>query len=120
MLRYVIILLSAFSIVAAFALLQTDATVHPPKTELLSKKSITNNDKKHLNKDAESSILIKYSRHYSQYNTHTFKKKDVLLFHTTYIYATEQNVQKDIISIETIPSFLTRLRALLYPKHWFG
>ncbi len=117
--RIGIIIFIAISLVVASVYTGGQPPVRLTKTELPGQNSISGDTRKHLNKDIESTILVKHARHLSQDQTYPSKKKDILLSYGVYIYAVVLS-GKIKLPRERISPFLTQLRALLYPKHWFG
>ncbi|MBS1777937.1 MAG: hypothetical protein JST70_01340 [Bacteroidetes bacterium] len=117
--RIGIIVFIAISLVVASVYTGGQPPIGLTKTELPGQNSISGDTRKHLNKDIESTILVKHARHLSQDQTSPSKKKDILLSYGVCIYAVLLS-GKIKLPRERISPFLTRLRALLYPKHWFG
>ena len=109
----------AISLVVASVYSGGQTPVGLTKTELQGQNSISGNTRRHLNKDIESTILVKHVSQLSQEHSYPTKKKDILSSYRVCIYAVVLS-GKIKLRGERISPFLTQLRALLYPKHWFG
>ena len=114
-----IVLSIAILLMAVSVFTGAGSTVPVPMPEFQTKDSIITSQHKRLNKDAESTTLIRHARHYSQENTFP-KNRDIQLSYIPHLNASMFREQKVTLAKESISSFLTQLRALLYPKHWFG